>query len=108
MAIPDASLAPLALVGAASLMAAEGRKESALELLALVLYHPASWQLTRDQAAALVAELAAELPPEAAAAAQERGRARALEATMAELLVELRDDVVRQDKGQRNGRHPQR
>jgi len=78
MAIPDVSLAPLVLVGAASLLAVEGRKESALGLLALVLHHPASWQLTRDQAAALVAELAAELPPEAVAAAQERGRARDL------------------------------
>ncbi|MFC2016079.1 tetratricopeptide repeat protein [Chloroflexota bacterium] len=42
MAIPDAFLAPPVLVGIASLLASEGRKESALELLALVLHHPAS------------------------------------------------------------------
>jgi hypothetical protein len=40
-------------------------------------------------AAPLVAELEAELPPDVVAAAQERGRARDLEATVAELLVEL-------------------
>jgi tetratricopeptide (TPR) repeat protein len=87
MATLDAFLAPPVLVGTASLLAAEGRKDSALELLALVLHHPASSQSTRDQADVLVAELAAELPPEAVAAAQERGRARDLEATVAELLV---------------------
>jgi tetratricopeptide (TPR) repeat protein len=87
LSIPDAFLAPLALVGMASLLAAEGKKERTLELLTLVLHHPASWQSTRDQANALIAELAAELPPEAVAAAQERGRARNLKATVTELLV---------------------
>ena len=87
VATPDAFLAPaLVLVGIASLLAAKGRGERALELLTLVLHHPASWQPTRDQAAALAAELAAELPPEAVEAAQERGRTRDLETTVAELL----------------------
>jgi hypothetical protein len=36
-----------------------------------------------------IATVAATLPPEVVAAAQERGRARDLDATVAELLVEL-------------------
>jgi hypothetical protein len=78
------------LVGAA-VLAAEGGIEKALELLALVLCHPASWQLVKDRALPLVAELEAELPPEAAAAARERGRARDLDTTVAELLAELKE-----------------
>ena len=81
----------LTLVGIATLLAAEGEKERALELLALVLHHPLSWQWTKDRAAPLVAELEAELSPEVVAAAQARGQARDLEATVAELLVELRE-----------------
>jgi len=81
--------APLALAGTATLLAAEGEKERALELLALVLHHPASWQWTKDRAAALVAELEAELSPDAVAAALEHGRTRDLAATVAELLAEL-------------------
>jgi len=79
----------LALVGVGALLEAEGEKERALELLALILHHPLSWRWTKDRATALVADLEAELPPEVVAAAQERGRARDLEATVAELLVEL-------------------
>ena len=85
------SIIPLNLVGIAALLAAEGEKERALGLLALVLHHPASWQWAKDRAAPLVAELEAELAPDVVAAAQERGQARDLEATVAELLVELRE-----------------
>jgi len=80
---------PVSLVGIAALLAAEGEKERALELLALVLHHPTSWQWAKDRAAPLIAELEAELPPDAVVAAKERGRARDLDATVAELLVEL-------------------
>jgi hypothetical protein len=79
----------LTLVGIATLLVAEGEKERALELLALVLHHPLSWQMAKDQAAPLIAKLEAELLPDVVAAAQERGRARNLDATVAELLVEL-------------------
>jgi predicted ATPase/predicted Ser/Thr protein kinase len=79
----------LALVAIAALLAAEGEKERALELLALATRHPASLQWTKDRAAPLVTELETELPPDVVAAAQERGRARDLEATAAELLAEL-------------------
>jgi hypothetical protein len=75
--------------GIAMLLAGEGEREMALELLTLAVHHPASAQTSRDNAARLVAQLEAELPPDVVAAAQERGRARDLEATVAELLVEL-------------------
>jgi predicted ATPase/DNA-binding SARP family transcriptional activator len=73
----------------AALVTAEGRGGRSLELLTLVLHHPASWQVTKDKAAARIAALKAELPPDVVAAARERGRARHLEPTLAELLEEL-------------------
>lgn len=79
----------LTLVGLAALVAADGEKELALELLAVVLHHPQSLQWARDQAAPLVARLEADLAPEVVAAAEPRGRARDLDTTVAELLDEL-------------------
>jgi predicted ATPase/DNA-binding SARP family transcriptional activator len=90
-AIPDVSLAPLVLVGIASLLAAEGRKNRALELLSFVLHYPASWQWVRDRATSLIAEVGADLPPEVVVADRARGSALELESTVAELLVELGD-----------------
>jgi tetratricopeptide (TPR) repeat protein len=75
--------------GIAMLLAGEGEKEKALEILALVLHHPASIELTRDRAASLIAELEAELSPDVVAAAKARGKVRDLDATVAELLDEL-------------------
>jgi hypothetical protein len=63
----------------------------ALELVGLIVHHSASWQATRNRAVSLVAELESALPPDVVAAAQERGWARDLESTVAELLVELGD-----------------
>jgi tetratricopeptide (TPR) repeat protein len=85
---------PLALVGVSRVLAKEGESERALELLALVMTHRMSWQMAKDQAAPLIEELKAELPPEAVAAAWERGQARDLDATVAELLVELGEEKV--------------
>ena len=92
MTIRWMSHAVLTLVGIATLLAAEGEKERALELLALVLHHPVSWQMAKDRAAPLIAQLEAKLPPDVVAAAQARGRARDLEVTVQELLVELGRD----------------
>jgi predicted ATPase/DNA-binding SARP family transcriptional activator len=75
-----------ALNGFAHLSARTGEPERAVELLALVLSHPASAQECKDRAARLQAELTTELSPELVGAAQERGRARGLDATVAELL----------------------
>ena len=65
--------------------------ERASELVALVLHHPASVKETRERAQRLLDELQAELPPAVFAAAEERGQARDLQATVAELLVELEE-----------------
>ena len=83
------AFAPLTLVGIAVLMSAEGQKERALEVLAFAAHHPICWQWVRDRTAPLIAELEAELPSEVVAAAKARGRARDLDATVAELLDEL-------------------
>jgi hypothetical protein len=82
-----APVALLTLVGTARLLLAERELEQASELLALVFHHPATWQWAKDRAAPLVAELEAKLSPDALAAAQERGRTRDLETTVAELLA---------------------
>jgi predicted ATPase/DNA-binding CsgD family transcriptional regulator len=82
----------LTIVGIARLFMKQGKEDRALELLALVMNHRASWQLAKDQAAPLIAELEAKLPPDVLVAAQARGRARDLESTVQELLVELADE----------------
>jgi predicted ATPase/DNA-binding SARP family transcriptional activator len=63
-------------------------KERAVELLVLVLNHPASSHEVKDKAQRLLAKLEAELPPQVIAAAQERGRARKLEEVAAEILAD--------------------
>jgi predicted ATPase/DNA-binding SARP family transcriptional activator len=73
----------------AALMASEGEREGAAELSAFVLHHRASPKRTQNRAGRLLDELASQLPPGATAAAQERGRARDLDATVAELSAEL-------------------
>jgi tetratricopeptide (TPR) repeat protein len=74
------------LLGMANLLAAVGEKEQALEVASLVQYHQASWQWSKDHAAVLVEELERELPSGAVRLASERGRDRALESMVGELL----------------------
>lgn len=64
------------------------KKVRAVELLALVRHHPASWQVFRDRAVRLLAELEAGLPPEIVTAVQERGKSRPLAEVVAEILGE--------------------
>jgi tetratricopeptide (TPR) repeat protein len=86
---------PFVLVGIAGLLAAEGETVRAVELLALVLQHRSSWQWVKDRAKELGAELEYGLPPDIVAVAWERARARDLDATVAEFLVELgREEIV--------------
>jgi hypothetical protein len=87
---PYVELQLYVLLGPARLWAQEGRAEQAVELAALARHHPASVEEARDKADELLARLQVELPPELYAAAEARGRARGLEATMGELLEELR------------------
>jgi hypothetical protein len=66
--------------------AGSSKKEQAIEILALVIHHPATLGLSKDKAARLLGELEAELPPEVVAAAQERGKTRQLEEVVGEIL----------------------
>jgi predicted ATPase/DNA-binding SARP family transcriptional activator len=79
------------LPAAALLLADRGEKERAVELYALASRYPmvANSQWCEDVAGRHIAEVAATLPPDVVAAAQERGRARDLDATVKELLAEL-------------------
>ena len=76
----------------ARLRVAQGHSEGAVELLALIVQHPASHQtrlfdgLIRDSAEDLLANLDDDLPQESYAAAFERGRSLELEDVLAALL----------------------
>jgi tetratricopeptide (TPR) repeat protein len=87
------SFLPLLLVlpGIALLLADRGEKERAVELYALASRYPlvANSRWFEDVAGKHIAAVAATLPPEVVAAVQERGRARDLDAAVAELLDEL-------------------
>jgi tetratricopeptide (TPR) repeat protein len=74
-------------------LADEGEVERAVELYALASRYPrvANSRWFEDVAGRHIATVAATLPPDVVAAARERGRARDLEATVEELLAELRE-----------------
>jgi predicted ATPase/DNA-binding SARP family transcriptional activator len=86
---PEGGLKPHVFLGPAALLARTGDAERAVEVAALARHHPASIEETRDKADELLDELQLRLSPEAYAAADARGQARDLEATMRELLEEL-------------------
>ena len=75
----------------ALLLADEGQGERAVELYATASRYPlvANSRLLEDLAGRHIAAVAAQLPPDVAAAAQARGRARDLEAALADLVAEL-------------------
>jgi hypothetical protein len=81
----------VSLPAATLLLADRGEPERAVELYALASRYPhvANSYWFEDVAGRHMAAVAATLPPEIVAAAQERGRARDLWATARELLVEL-------------------
>jgi hypothetical protein len=81
----------IALPAIALLLADQGENERAVEFYALASCYPvvANSRHFEDLAGRHIAAVAAALPPDAVAAAQERGRARDLWDTAAELLVEL-------------------
>ncbi len=76
-----------AVVGIARLLARAGAHERAIELLGMVLHHPASDSETRSQAEPLLNELRAALPTQVLDAALERGRAQTLEAAVDSIMV---------------------
>jgi tetratricopeptide (TPR) repeat protein len=63
----------------------DGRPENAIELAAFILHHPLSWNETKQQAREILETASRGLPAEAVRSAIERGQARDLEATVAEL-----------------------
>jgi hypothetical protein len=75
----------------ALLLADEGQGERAVELYAMASRYPlvANSRLLADLAGRHMAAVAAQLPADAAAAAQARGRSRDLEAALADLVAEL-------------------
>jgi tetratricopeptide (TPR) repeat protein len=86
------STIPMRILPAAALwLAAEGQVERAVEVYALALRYPhiARSRWFQDVFGPPIAAAAASLPPEIVRAAQARGRARDLEATVRELLAEL-------------------
>jgi len=80
-----------ALPATALLLAGQGKNERAVELYALASRYPfvANSRWFEDIAGKHITKVAATLPPELVEAAKERGRARDLEDTVAELLAEL-------------------
>jgi predicted ATPase/class 3 adenylate cyclase len=80
-----------ALASTALLLASSDQPERAVELYALAYRYPqvANSHWFEDVVGREIADASADLPPEVVAAAQERGRARDLMETVAELLVEL-------------------
>ena len=79
----------------ALLLVDQGQPERAVDLYALASRYPyvANSRWFEDVAGRHIAAVAASLPPGTVAAAQERGRARDLETTVAELLEELSERV---------------
>jgi predicted ATPase len=80
-----------ALPGVALLLAGEGQVEQAVELYALASRYPfvAHSRWFEDVAGVYIARAASALPPDAVAAAQERGRSRDLWAAVEELWNEM-------------------
>jgi len=75
-----------ALAGLASLQAKRGNMETGLELLLIVLAHPACFQETENHAAHLRSQLEAQLTSQQVEAAQVRVQAKTFEAAVDEVL----------------------
>jgi hypothetical protein len=81
------SVALEALAGIASLQSKQGDKEHALELLLVVLNHPASLQETKDRARDLRDELESRLPQSEIEAAQQRAGLKSLDELIHQFLA---------------------
>jgi hypothetical protein len=83
-----------ALPGIALLWVYCDQVEGAVELYALASCQPivSNWRWFEDIAGQQIVAAATTLPPDAVAAAQARGRARDMNSTIAELLVELGEE----------------
>jgi predicted ATPase/class 3 adenylate cyclase/Tfp pilus assembly protein PilF len=88
MAIRAVPVALDVLAGLALSYVKTGRRETALNLLAMVLYHPASLKHTRGRAEQMVQELQAELPHQIVMTAKAKGRMKKFEETVATVLAQ--------------------
>ena len=88
---PDFRLRFRVISGVALLLARRGEKERSIELYALVAQDPfvANSRWYEDVFGRHIAVIAETLPPKVVAAAENRGRTRDMEATVAELLTEI-------------------
>jgi len=77
-----------ALDGIASLQAKQGNMEQALELLLIVLDHPATFKDTKNRAEKLRVELEAHLTSQQVEAAQERVKDKTFESAVNEILIQ--------------------
>ncbi|MBC7809825.1 MAG: hypothetical protein H7175_01690 [Burkholderiales bacterium] len=75
------------LLGMVELQVRQGGIERTIELLALIVQHPASLNHTRDRAQALLQKLEPELPPDVFAARQEKGKAAKLDDALESLYA---------------------
>jgi tetratricopeptide (TPR) repeat protein len=87
MEIQEQAIALAALKSIAELLAGDGDIEQALELWAFVVHHSACEQQTRSQIEALQTEFRSQLPSEAAAQADARGRILDLNDVAAKVLT---------------------
>ncbi len=82
------SLASYTLVAAARLLAAQGAREQAVEMLAFVLAQENTTDFSIERARQLLAELQPQISPEVFKDAQQRGQARRLEDIVLDILGE--------------------
>ena len=75
-----------ALAGLASLQAKRGDLEHAIELLLIVMSHPASFQETKNQAERLVAELEPRLTPQQIQAVQAQAQRQSYDQVVSQVL----------------------
>ncbi len=83
----EADVPAAGVVAGPEVLANHEPKQRAAAILSLVINHPATWQVYRDKADRLLAELEAELPPEVFAAARRRGQAKTVDAVVEEILA---------------------
>jgi tetratricopeptide (TPR) repeat protein len=86
--VGDRTLVLVPIVNLGYLFAALDNNERAAGLSAFVIYHPATWYETREQAKALLTQVATRLPADRLALAQERGQRADLEAVVQLLIAD--------------------
>jgi tetratricopeptide (TPR) repeat protein len=86
LTMKDTPLALQILDNFARVLAAEGQKERAVELVAFVIYNPTSTVATQDDAERLLAELESALPSDKMQAAWEKGKTRQFDHITGEIL----------------------